>query len=672
MVRQTALLTLCVGMTMNTYAQHLGSAHGVGMGAYTASTDDVHSLDWNPAGLSSVRDWETSLSNFGSFHPGFNGVVFGTAGIAKHFLAKHTVAMRYADGNAVEFVIPTLFVLTDSTSRLETAFDKKIFHRERFALGYAYRVGERLSVGASARYREETVSDTKYFTAQDSLTVVSSKVVDFDAKSWLGDLGALWNINRSWRVGLVAKNVIRLEESTLADEVQQFGLGKTRYVRGGVTFTPQRSFSLGLDVDTEGRGALGYEWDIWKSLWFRQGLYAKHDGSPFVQALSVGIGWSTSLFEADVGYLRFMNQRNRTGIGTLSDFTPLGWESAEWNPFTHDRAVLSLKVNLGRSWQQLAKIEYVEMLTDVFPASYQTYAYRPLGKVHVRNVSDKPIEAKVRFFIRQVMDQPTESKPYYIRPHETAQVPITAIFSSAIRDVTEMVIREADVFVTATPATEYDDRSQTRVLIHGRNDWNGDVLLLRYFVTPEDPALMKFTRQTLDRYRDSLATVPGPLQNFAKAAILFDEFAGRISYVSDPKKSTDRVQYSSETLDLRGGDCDDMTVCFSSMLISVGVGVAYVDVIPPDRGGEAHIYLLFDTGISPDRAPLISENPKRYVIRKNEQGKETVWIPVETTETIKGFDAAWNLGAKEFFDETELNSGLVDGWVQVVDVQTIF
>ncbi len=131
------------------------------------------------------------------------------------------------------------------------------------------------------------------------------------------------------------------------------------------------------------------------------------------------------------------------------------------------------------------------------------------------------------------------------------------------------------------------------------------------------------------------------------------------------------MQYPSETLTLHGGDCDDMTVGYATMLSSVGIATAFVDVIPPEQPDNAHIYLMFDTGIEPSASQLVSENPKRFVIRKNEAGNETVWIPIETTVIRKGFDEAWRIGAEEFFRDAELNSGLVKGWVRVVDVQMV-
>ncbi len=128
------------------------------------------------------------------------------------------------------------------------------------------------------------------------------------------------------------------------------------------------------------------------------------------------------------------------------------------------------------------------------------------------------------------------------------------------------------------------------------------------------------------------------------------------------------MQFPSETLALRGGDCDDMTVCFASLLSSIGVSTAFVDVVPPQRLDDAHIYLLFDTEVPASQSGLISDNPKRFVIRKNERGIETVWIPIETTVIAEGIQKAWEVGAREYFEDVEIGLGIVRGWVRLVDV----
>ena len=191
---------------------------------------------------------------------------------------------------------------------------------------------------------------------------------------------------------------------------------------------------------------------------------------------------------------------------------------------------------------------------------------------------------------------------------------------------------------------------------------------LRYFVTPGDPAVIRYTRDVLLRCKDSLNNVSAELEPFRKATLLFDTFAGKLVYVNDPRQSADYVQYPAETLRLRGGDCDDMTTCFSSLLNSIGVSTAFVDVIPPEDSSKSHIYLLFDTGLEPKYGNAISMNAKRFVIRKNQKGVETIWIPVETTVITRGFDSAWSEGAQEYYDDVEVGLGLIKGWVKIVDV----
>jgi hypothetical protein len=266
------------------------------------------------------------------------------------------------------------------------------------------------------------------------------------------------------------------------------------------------------------------------------------------------------------------------------------------------------------------------------------------------------------------MDAPTESQAVFLQPGEEQKVPLTAVFNDLVRSVPAMTVKEGVVYVSAQLASEYDDRFQTRVLLYGKNDWDGDVLTLRYFVTPDDPAVLRYTRDILLQHRDSIAGAGKDLEAFQKARLLFNAFADKLVYVSDPKQSADYVQYPPETLQLRGGDCDDMTVCFSSLLNSMGVSTAFVDVVPPEDSTRGHIYLLFDTGLNPQFGGSISTNPKRYVIRKNSKGAETIWIPVETTVIARGFDDAWTTGAQEWFDDVEIGLGMVKGWVRIVDV----
>jgi hypothetical protein len=308
------------------------------------------------------------------------------------------------------------------------------------------------------------------------------------------------------------------------------------------------------------------------------------------------------------------------------------------------------------------------MISSVYPAARELFAYKPIGTARVRNISSQPIHAKASFFVERVMDAPTESQPVYLEPGGEADIPLTAVFNEQVEQATTQTVREGNVYIHATPAEQYDDKAQTRVVFQGKNAWDGDVYSLRYFVTPDHPAILKYSRDVLLERRDSLAGVDGVLEQYHKARLLLAGFAGNLQYVSDPRLSADYVQYPAETLSRHGGDCDDLAVCFASLLSSIGIAVAFVDVIPPGKPGEAHLYLLMDTGMQPRYGSALAQNPKRYVIRSGTQGKESVWIPIETTVLAKGFDEAWTAGAQRYFDDVEVGFGLAHGWVRIVDV----
>lgn len=651
--------------------QHLSSARGIGLGAFTASSNDLSSLDWNPAGLVLVRDWQVSGTNFLGLASSdrTNGLVFHNMGIARQFLSTNAVGIRYAPGNISEFIIPSTFTVLDSITGIQAKLDKQISYAERYALGYGLQFNEDLSFGVSARYREEKVTDTQFFTVRDTLTYIGTRTVQSSANSWNLDLGILWQLNPRWRVGVVAENLFKLLESEYPEELGSFTLNARKAIRTGVSYMPRTDLLLALDASTTGDNAMGYEWNIWEDFKLRQGIIFGKTLTPYINAATLGVGWDTKTVHADLAYLHFFDRTTHSGSISLNDFTSHSIHDVEFHPFTNDQLRFSVSVALGHTMEPLARIDYIEVTSDVYPASYETFAYRPIGRVKVRNISDKPIEAKVGFYLKPFMDAPTETKRYLIQPGAVSDIPFTAFFNDLIKSVTEPQVRDGDVYVVASPAEEYDDKSRARVKIYSRNNWNGEALTLRYFMTPTEPDVLRFTRSVLNSHKDRLDTVGPALLRFEHAKILFNEFAQRLSYVNDPRLTKDWVQYPGETLSLHGGDCDDMTVCFASLLASVGIPSAFIDVVPPTSPGDAHIYMMFDTGIEASRADMISKNRKRYVVRKNESGTETIWLPIETTQIAKGFEEAWTTGAKEYLDDVELGLGLVKGWVKIVDVQ---
>jgi hypothetical protein len=660
----TPLITVLM-LTQAGYSQNISSSRSIALAAATATTTDFSSLDWNPSRIILLNDWEASMTADYSFAGSSRDAVLRTLALGRQLSSKHALALKLSPGSTLDFVVPSTFTLADSSQSLQ--FDKKISFKEQIAFGYATRVSDNLSVGASIHVFDESISDTKY--SVDTNSTIKTSTVNYSGNKSVADIGATWFINESWTFGAVAKNLVEVIHRDLDESVRQYELNTPTMLRFGVGYEGMRNVLLSVDGDTKRRFSAGAEWSPMQALQFRGGIYL--DAASSSDAVAIGTGTTIDPVHLDVSFLAFLSQDNRQGQADIGTFLESGISNIDFNQFTSNRVSITARINFGEMRESAARIEYVSITQEIFPASRMLYALRPVGTARVRNTTTSPIEAKVSFYLDELMDAPSQTPAKNILPGEVIDIPLYAVFSDALRSASTSSIREAEVRVAALPDNEHTDRYQTRVVVHGRNDWNGDVTLLKFFVTPDVPEVLGFTREVLSRHKSEVDTIPGLMQNVQRARIVFDAFAQRLVYVNDPKKSEDFVQYPSETLALNGGDCDDMSVCYSSLLASMGISTAFVDVVPPAHPEQSHIYMMFDTGIDAGDASTISDNSKRYIVRKNAAGNETVWIPIETTAITKGFDEAWNTGAKEYFDDVEVNLGIIKGWVKLVDYETV-
>lgn len=667
------LITLAtIGVSVvesSTYAQSLFSPRAIAIAAYGPLVNDTRSFTDNSAGIIDMRDWDLSVATYLPTGQESAGFVFQGISLGKKLFDDAAVALQYSQGSALEFIIPVTFVRLDSAP---VSVDKRIRYDEPFAAGVAYALADGFSVGISGRLLKQKITDTQYQLIVDttagsgSFKVLPDKISEISATCF--DIGLRWKPTDKIGLSAVGRNIVRLENGTFPHDLETYELPDKKFLDVGASVLLGSTVTASAQYSTANEGAVGAEWLPGSGLAIRTGLYMSGDGSPFVSAIGAGIGWTYKFFTADAAYLGFTSQVDQSSTSLVGGFDPSSITRMGLNAYTGDRVQLSLKMIFGNVRTSLASIEGVEMLGGIYPSAYEASAYRPIARARVKNISDQPIEARARFYVERYMDDPTESQPVHILPGEIREIPITAVFNERVKGVEQMIVREGNVYVSATPAEEYDDKYAMPVLIHGRNDWDGSVYSLRYFVTPDDPAVIRYTRDILLQNKDSLTDVGTDLEPFTKAKILFNAFAGKLVYVNDPKQSADNVQYPSETLQLRGGDCDDMTTCFSSLLNSVGISTAFIDVIPPEDSSRSHIYLMFDTSLDPKYGDAISSNAKRYIVRKNQKGVETVWIPIETTVITRGFDAAWSQGAQQYFDDVEVGLGLIKGWVKIVDV----
>ncbi len=308
------------------------------------------------------------------------------------------------------------------------------------------------------------------------------------------------------------------------------------------------------------------------------------------------------------------------------------------------------------------------MVKDIYPAYYQFYNSYPLAVVHIQNTANYPIEVNIKSNIKGYSERIRESGFVEISRKEIKEIPILVFLGSQLLDLSSNETAVIDLEIEARAGVTNKKSLSAQIMMHSKNAWNGEIDKLRFFITPENERVLALARETAKTIPDS---IPPELEKFQIARMLFKRLQQmQIRYLSDPNVpfyKDDRVQFARKTLELGTGDCDDLVVLYASLLESQGIETAFVDVQDPKKP-MAHVYLLFDTGIASERGGMITTNEKKYIVRKKGRGGPTIWIPVETTMMMNGFDEAWSAGAIQYLQEAVLRSGIAEGWIRIVDV----
>jgi len=283
----------------------------------------------------------------------------------------------------------------------------------------------------------------------------------------------------------------------------------------------------------------------------------------------------------------------------------------------------------------------------VFPVFYKYYNDNSLGSISIQNNEKKSIyDVNVSFLVNQYMDAPKDS--YYIeelKAEDKIDVPLYALFNMDIMDLTESTMSSAVINIDYTwqETTMHKEVSQT-LSIQNRNAmiWDDD-RKASAFVTAGDPYVLQLAKNVGGLVRES-SNSPINL-NFRIGMGIFESLKDYgISYVVDPLtpyiklsedlKAVDSLQFPRHTLNYKAGDCDDLTILYSSLLKAVGMETAFITV-------PGHIYMAFNLGISSDEMKKSFKNTEDFIIMEDE-----VWVPVEITQIQEGFLNAWQIGAR--------------------------
>lgn len=286
-------------------------------------------------------------------------------------------------------------------------------------------------------------------------------------------------------------------------------------------------------------------------------------------------------------------------------------------------------------------------LTPIFSASYKQYGDKPVGAVKIRNPSGIDYGGlQLSFEVKGYMDFPTRHTIEKLPANGEVEISLTAVFNNKILEIDEDTGVQVEVKLDYVREGRNDSASMTqRMTLYGKNAivW-AEPNRVGSFVTPKDDTLRDFIRQVVTEFKPD----PGPLnEKLVTAMTVFNALsASGLRYEVDPNNpfagikddQVDYVQFGRETLKLKSGDCDDLSVLFSAALENLGIETAILDV-------PGHLLMMFSTGLSQENRDLISAQDDLLVIQNGE-----VWIPLEVTMIAGSFAEAWGEGARKYYE----------------------
>ncbi|MDQ7073780.1 MAG: tetratricopeptide repeat protein [Gammaproteobacteria bacterium] len=284
-------------------------------------------------------------------------------------------------------------------------------------------------------------------------------------------------------------------------------------------------------------------------------------------------------------------------------------------------------------------------LNTLFSVAYKQYATEPVGTIRLRNTGGSSYaNLKLSFEIKGYMDFPSLQEIGSLKANSSLNLSLYAALNNRVLQIDEDTGVQVEVKLLFVRDGREQSISLTQpVTLYGKNAilWQR-ANMVGSFVTPKDEVLHNFVRQVINEHRPK----PGPLNaNMVTAMTLFDAFAAQgLRYVQDPnspyskvqRDQVDYVQFARETLHLKSGDCDDLSVLLSASLENLGIETAFLDV-------PGHLLMMFNTGLAQQDRNRISAQNELLVIYQDQ-----VWIPLEATMIATSFSEAWTEGAAKY------------------------
>ncbi|MBU1097741.1 MAG: hypothetical protein KKB34_14755 [Bacteroidetes bacterium] len=661
---KTILLFVMFTQT-NLYAQQSFDLYG-NLRTSGRQTFRLNSLESNPGNLSDAKSWELSFIYGGIFASGSqlaNDIFL--VSLSKR-ISDHYLYFRFTPGIKQEFSANTQKTISSGDSTITEILSTFISYQEKIGLGYSLQITNKFSAGLSLRYFKQILrKDDLEFVYGENIfaepkTIAISEKINF----WRGDLGINYSPLETLSFNLNTINLFCLNENGNFNDNEGLELRKQKHLSAGVNFMPRYNMNIYLNYESNNSASAGLNYGInLRGGKIIAGVSAYRDvyQNPFISGISPSISYSSQLFNVSIVGVKYFSDRNI--VEPISNLIKTGIHNILNNKYSKDKLLLNINIALSFTPEKLVEFKDVKILSEIYPTLDELYTTTAFATAKVINISDQTVNVKPASFIEGINTEQIFSPIINIAAGDTVDVPFYTIISDQLKPNNKRTISQAN-FYLITVNSDYDDQISKPILINDMNSWDGKVSNLRYFSKYDYSYSTKFAKNILKEYKAELDNIAEELAVFSKIKILFNTFVQHMIYVSDPRSSVEFVQFPQETIDRKGGDCDDLSVAFSSILESVGIQTAFVDYKSED--GISHVNLLINTGLSPDAASLITNNDKKYYVRKNSRDKDELWIPIEMT-SLADLETAWNVGADKFYKEAVENLGLAKGNVQVID-----
>ncbi len=292
-------------------------------------------------------------------------------------------------------------------------------------------------------------------------------------------------------------------------------------------------------------------------------------------------------------------------------------------------------------------------LRPAFPVFYKFYDDHPVGTLQIKsNLKVPASDIRVQVDIKEYMDSPKVMEvPGTLAPGESKTIDLFALFTDKVLSVTEGTKVAAEITVSyKVEGQTYEDKKIETLTLWGRNamTWDDNRKAAAY-VTSKDPGVLNFARSVSSFIRSKEnRSICDNLQ----AAIAFHEALDLygLNYSPNPKTPYEQVskqkdvidflQFPQETFQYKAGDCSDISILYGALFQAVGIDAAFITI-------PGHIFIAVDSGLS------VAQAPKELIPASQSIAyKDKAWIPVEITSIHEGFMKAWQLGAKEWTENT--------------------